>query len=92
MIKSFRHKGLERFFSSGNKKGIRPEQAQRLKDILFRLQYATRIEDMDFPGSRLHRLKGDKTGVWSVTVNGDWRVLFCFEGGHAHEADYDDYH
>ena len=92
MIKTFRHKGLERFFVAGSKKGIRLEHAQRLKDILFRLDHAVRVEDMNFPGARLHQLKGDRAGIWSVTVSGNWRVLFRFEAGHAWDTDYEDYH
>lgn len=92
MIRSFRHKGLERFFTTGSKKGIRPEQAQRLGDILFRLDHAVRIEDMNFPGARLHELKGGRAGTWSVTVSGNWRVLFRFEAGHARDVGYEDYH
>lgn len=92
MIRSFRHKGLERFFTTGSKKGIRPEHAQRLGDILFRLDHAVRIEDMNFPGARLHELKGDRAGTWSVTVSGNWRVFFRFEAGHARDVGYEDYH
>jgi len=92
MIRSFRHKGLEKFFVTGSKKGIRPEHAERLKDILFRLQFAQRIEDMDFPGSRLHPLHGNRAGFWSVTVSGNWRVIFRFDKTHASEVDYVDYH
>jgi proteic killer suppression protein len=92
MIKSFRHKGLERFFTTGSKQGIRPEHAQRLKDILFRLNHAAKVEDMNFPGARLHELKGNRAGTWSVTVSGNWRVLFRFEAGHAWETNYEDYH
>jgi proteic killer suppression protein len=92
MIRSFRHKGLARFFTTGSKQGIRPEHAQRLADILFRLQFARTVEDMNFPGSRLHRLKGKATGVWAVTVSGNWRITFRFENGHALEVDYVDYH
>lgn len=92
MIKRFCHKGLERFFADGNRKGIRPEHAQRLKDILFRLHHAAKIDDMDFPGARLHQLKGNRVGTWSITVNGNWRILFRFDAGHAWDVDYDDYH
>lgn len=92
MIQSFRHKGLEKFFAAGSKKGIRPEHAERLKDILFRLHFAHKIEDMGFPGSRLHSLHGKYVGFWSVTVSGNWRVIFRFEQGHASEVNYVDYH
>ncbi|HEX9811089.1 MAG TPA: type II toxin-antitoxin system RelE/ParE family toxin [Burkholderiales bacterium] len=92
MIRSFRHKGLENFFTAGNKKGIRPEHAGRLRDILFRLQFAQRVGDMNFPGSRLHQLRGDRAGIWSITVSGNWRVLFRFDDDHASEVDYADYH
>lgn len=92
MIKDFRHKGLERLFTAGSKKGIRPEHTQRLKDILFRLDHATKVEDMNFPGARLHELKGNRAGIWSVTASGNWRVLFRFEGGRVWNTDYEDYH
>lgn len=92
VIRSFRHKGLAGFFETGSRKGIRPEHAQRLRDILFRLDNAGRPDDMDFPGSRLHPLKGDRAGTWSVTVSGNWRVLFRFRQGHAWDVDYEDYH
>lgn len=92
MIKSFRHKGLEDFFTTGSKKGIKPEQAVRLKQILFRLQFAEEIQDINFPGSDLHSLKGKLKGYWAVKVSGNWRLIFRFEGGHALEVDYGDYH
>ncbi|MGH8533519.1 MAG: type II toxin-antitoxin system RelE/ParE family toxin [Gammaproteobacteria bacterium] len=92
MIKGFRHKGLERLFTTGSKKGVIPDHKQRLDDILFRLHHAAKIKDMDFPGARLHQLKGNRSGVWSVTVSDNWRVLFRFEGGHAWDVDYEDYH
>jgi len=92
MIRSFRHKGLERFFTTGSKQGIRPEHAQRLRDILFRLQFANKPQDVDFPGSGLHPLKGKLKGSWSVMVSGNWRVIFRFDQSHAFEVDYVDYH
>lgn len=92
MIKSIRHKGLKLFFMTGSTQGIQASHAKRLKSILFRLQFAERIEDMDFPGSNLHPLKGDLKGFWAVNVSGNWRVIFRFEEGHALEVDYRDYH
>ncbi len=92
MIKSFRHKGLETFFYTGSKKGIRPEHADRLERILDRLNAAGNIKDMNYPGSYLHQLSGDKKGQYAVKVSGNWRVFFEFIEGEAYVVDYDDYH
>jgi len=92
MIESFKHKGLERFFVSGTKSGVCPEQATRLRLILGRLHAVTSPGDMNLPGLRLHELKGDRKGCWSVTVSGNWRVTFKFTDGDAIEVDYEDYH
>jgi proteic killer suppression protein len=92
VIVSFRHRGLERFFIVGEKAGIRPEHASRLRLVLGRLAAATSPKDMDLPGLRLHPLKGRLKGRWSVTISGNWRVTFTFEGKDAALADYEDYH
>jgi proteic killer suppression protein len=92
VIKSFKHKGVERFFTIGSKKGIQPDHARRLKMILFRLHTAENVYDMDFPSSELHQLKGKLKGLWVVKVSGNWRVIFRFERGNVWEVDYDDYH
>jgi toxin HigB-1 len=92
MIKSFKHKGLEDFFYSGKKKGIRPEHADRLERILDRLNAADEIRDMNYPGSNLHKLVGDKKDQYAVKVSGNWRVFFEFTDEHAHFVDYGDYH
>ena len=92
MIKSFQHKGLEDFFYTGKKKGIKPEHADRLERILDRLNAANVIKDMNYPGSNLHKLTGDKKGQHAVKVSGNWRVLFGFSGGNAYVVNYDDYH
>lgn len=92
MIKSFKHKGLEIFFHTGNKKGIRPDHAPKLERILDRLNAASDIIDMNYPGSYLHQLSGDKKGLYSVRVSGNWRIFFEFIHGDAYIVDYDDYH
>lgn len=92
MIKSFAHKGLEDFFYDGTTRGIQARHADRLGRILDRLNAAEEVRDMGYPGSGLHPLKGSLKGFWSVTVSGNWRVVFKFEDGDAHVVDYLDYH
>lgn len=92
MIKSFRHKGLENFFYEGTRKGIQSKHARKLADILDRLDAAKVVGDMNFPGSDLHLLKGDRRGLWAVRVSGNWRLIFSFDEGNASEVSYIDYH
>lgn len=92
MIRSFRHKGLRQFFETGSKAGIQPAHAARLARLLHKLHRAGAPEDMAQPGWNLHPLKGAEAGRWSVWVSGNWRLTFAFEGGHAIEVDYVDYH
>ncbi len=92
MIRSFRHKGLERFFLKGAKSGIQAKHAPRLRLILGRLNAATDPKDMDLAGLKLHELRGKKKGVWSVWVSGNWRITFRFDGKDAELVDYEDYH
>jgi toxin HigB-1 len=92
MIKSFRHKGIEKFFHTGSKAGIQPKHAQKLEDQLGLLNVATKPKQMDVPGWRWHELRGDLSGHWSVWVNGSWRLTFTFDGEDAVLVDYQDYH
>jgi len=92
VIKSFAHKGLEKFFSTGSKAGIQAQHAARLRIQLGMLDDAGAPEDMNAPGWRLHALRGDLKGHWSVTVSGNWRLTFRFEGVDAILVDYRDYH
>ncbi len=92
MIISFRHKGLKRFFESGNQAGVQPSHTKRLRMQLAALDTAQTIDDMDIPGFRLHPLKGEDRGRWSIWVNGNWRITFEFQNGNAHVLDYEDYH
>jgi proteic killer suppression protein len=92
VIKTFRHKGIERFFSIGSKAGIQAAHAARLARQPQRLDVARRPQDMNIPGWRLHSLKGDLAGHWSVAVSGNWRLTFAFDGEDAVLVDYRDYH
>ena len=92
MIRSFRHKGLELFFITGSKKGIKPEHAEKIARVLDRLDASISPSDMNLPGYRLHELKGQEAGTWSVTINANWRITFQFEGQDAVVVDYRDYH
>ncbi len=92
MIKSFEHKGLKRFFETGNTSGIDPAHRQKIRIRLAALDTATSIDDMDLPGFRLHPLKGGKQGLWAVDVSKNWRITFEFRDGNAYVVNYEDYH
>ena len=92
MIRSFRHKGLERFFTKSERKGIDAKHAERIRRILDLLDSALRPEDLNLPGYRFHGLKGDRKGVYSVWVSGNWRITFQFEAGDAVYVNLEDYH
>ncbi len=92
MIRSFKHKGLERFFSKGTKSGVQAAHVSKLRLILSRLHASVAPKDMDLPGLYLHQLKGSSRGIWSVRVSGNWRVTFRFDGPDAIDVNYEDYH
>jgi proteic killer suppression protein len=92
MIVSFRHKGLERFFNTGSKAGIKPEFAQKLGVQLSTLDAANDVSQMGVPGWDLHPLQGDLADHWSVKVNKNWRMTFKFVGENAEVIDLQDYH
>jgi toxin HigB-1 len=91
VIVRFRHAGLERFFTTGSATQIQPAH-RRLKLILTALNTAQGPRDMGLPGLDLHRLKGELMGFWSVSVSGNWRVIFRFDRNNATDVDYLDYH
>jgi len=92
LIKQFKHKGLETFFNTGNTRGINPEHADKIARILDRLDTATNSRDMNLPGYKLHKLKGKEKDIYSVWVNGNWRITFKFIKEDAYIVDYRDYH
>jgi proteic killer suppression protein len=92
MIRRFRHKGLERFFTRGDASGINPQFAPRLRRMLTALDACTGPDGMNMPGFRLHPLKGERKGEWSTSVSGNWRLTFSFEKEDAVDVDLEDYH
>lgn len=92
MIRSFRHKGLRRYFERGDASKLPPDQVKRIRMILARLDSAAEIEAMRYPGSGLHTLKGELAGFWAVKVSGNYRIIFRFEDGDALDVDYLDDH
>jgi toxin HigB-1 len=92
MIRSFKHRGLKRLYERGDRSGIRPDLLEMVKDILARLDEADIPQAMSLPGYRLHPLKGDLKGLWSVTVRANWRIIFRFEGNDAFDVELIDYH
>ena len=92
MIKNFKHKGLRKLFETGSLAGIQPEHESRLRRILALLETASTLQDMDLPGLGLHQLKGERKGIWSVKVSGNWRITFQIDNGEIYDVNYEDYH
>jgi toxin HigB-1 len=92
MIKTFRHKGLKQLFETGRSRTVSADLTRRLVRQLDLLNRATSPADMNLPGYRLHELKGARKGTWTVTVSGNWRLTFTFEGADALDVDLEDYH
>ena len=92
MIKSFKHKGLQKFYETGSVAGIQAAHKQKLRMRLAALDSATVIGDMDLPGFRLHQLKGKMRDLWAIDVSKNWRITFKFQDGDVYVVNYEDYH
>jgi proteic killer suppression protein len=92
LIQSFRHKGLQRLYDKANRKGLSVDMVPKIERIIARLDIATNPDMMNLAGLKLHPLKGELKGFWSVWVTGNWRIIFRFEGGHVFDVDLVDYH
>ena len=92
MITSIRPKGLRKFFSDGDHRGIPAELVPRIERMLDRLDSCIRAEDMNIPGFKFHRLKGERKDSYAVSVSGNWRITFKFDGENAVDVDLEDYH
>jgi proteic killer suppression protein len=92
MIKSFKHKGLKKYFETGNISGIQANHQNKLRMQLAAIDTAEMIEDINLPGYRLHKLKGNRDSIWTITVSGNWRITFEYNDGNAFILNYEDYH
>ena len=92
MIVSFRHKGLKLLYDTGSARGVQPAHKAKLLSLLAALDVAAGPEELALPSYRLHPLKGEMKGNWSIWVNGNWRVTFRFTGTDVELVDYQDYH
>ncbi|MFT7034543.1 MAG: proteic killer suppression protein [Cyclobacteriaceae bacterium] len=92
MIISFKHKGLKKFFIEGDVSKLNPNHINKLSRILFRLNNAKELRDLNVPSWRLHKLKGNLKGCYAIDVSGNFRIVFSFETGDSYDVDYDDYH
>jgi proteic killer suppression protein len=92
MIRSFKHRGLKRLYERDDRSGIRSDLVDTVERILTVLDSAPTPQALDIPGYRLHPLKGDLKGFWSVTVRANWRIIFRFQGEDAFEVELIDYH
>lgn len=92
MIRTIRHRGLNRLYQKGDTGGVRADQITRIEDVLAHLDAAIRPSDLDLPGFGLHPLKGKLKGFWSVRISGNWRIIFRLDEGDAYDVDLVDYH
>jgi len=92
VIKHFQHKGLERFFRHGETKGVLAHHQSRIQRILDLLDHACEPPDLKIPGMFLHPLKGERKGQWAMTVSGNWRITFAFDGEDVVIVNLEDYH
>lgn len=92
MIETFKHRGLKRLYEQGDRSGVRADMADKIENILTLLDEAKSVEVLNAPSLRLHQLKGDLKGFWSVSVRANWRIIFRFRGGNALDVELIDYH
>ena len=92
MIRTLRHRGLKRLYEHGDVSRLRADQVNRIADVLAHLDQATKPAELDLPGYRLHPRRGDLKGFWSVTISGNYRIIFRFREGDAFDVDLVDYH
>jgi len=92
VIRKLKHKGLKRFFEDGDAKGLPAEHINKIQAVLVVLDTVSDVSYINIPGGRLHQLKGERKGYWSLTISRNWRITFQFDGKDVTDVDYEDYH
>jgi len=92
MIQTFRHRGLRCLYERGDRSKIRADQVDRIAVALADLDVAGKPSDLDLPGYRLHPLRGDLRGFWSISISANWRIIFRLAEGDVYDVDLIDYH
>ena len=92
MIASFKHRGLKKLYDDDDHRGLSTAHVEKIKRILARLDETVEVRNMALPGFGLHRLKGKLSGMWAVSVSGNWRIVFRFDNGKVYDVDLIDYH
>ena len=92
MIRNIKHRRLKKFFEKGDASGLPAQYVDKIRLVLAVLDTVTSVEAINIPGGRLHQLKGDRKGYWSLTISRNWRITFRFEEGDAFDVDFEDYH
>ena len=92
VIIKIKHKGLRAFWEKGDIKRLNANWIGRIDRIMNALDHAQTAADMDFPGFRLHPLKGAYQGYFAVDISGNWRIVFRFDGRDVNDIDLIDYH
>lgn len=92
VIRTLRHRGLKRLYERGDRRRLRPDQVARISSVLSALDVASKPSDLSLPRYRIHPLKGDLEGYWSISVSGNWRIVFRFRNGDVYDVDLVDYH
>jgi len=92
MIRSFRHRGLQRFWTRSDSSRLRPDWVAKIERLLEALDVARAPVDLSIPGSGFHALRGDLKGRYAVTVSRNWRLTFGWDNEDAIDVDLEDYH
>ena len=92
MIRRFQHRGLKILYDKDDRRGVSAEHVEKTARVLARLDVVTLPEQLRLPGFRLHRFEGDLAGYWSVTVEGEWRIIFSFDVENTNDIDLVEYH
>ena len=92
MIRSFRHKGLQRYWTRSDASGLRPDWIKKVNILLRLLDAAKQPKDLAVPSTGFHALHGDRKGRYAMTVSRNWRLTFGWDDEGALDIDLEDYH